>query len=287
MLRRFIYSSFLLLFFAVPRSYALPSLDVSLDHQTITREETAQLQIQIEWAKSEGNYLFALPLLPLKNLKVTNHAESQETFIKDGAEWTRKTFQLQLTPSSTGKGEVESFAFNYINAGTQETYQFNVSPLELEIRKVPFKWKSVINAWTITPAAVILGIGILTPFLLRKRLMNTAPELSSQEKAVLKVREASEKQSFVPEAPAQFDRIFREFLADYYGIQTLKISENEIVSSLKEKSLSPDEIKTVQRLLERFKEMKFTSFNETDFTLIKRDLAGYIESKRVVGLVSS
>lgn len=287
MLRRFLIPGILFFFFAVPRAHAAPSLDVSLSSNSISSEENTRLKIQIEWNKAEGNYLFALPEIPLKNLQLTNHAESQETFTKDGASWTRKIFELQLTPVKAGEGKVESFAFNYINGGTQETFQFNVSPLSVHIHKAPFKWASLLKPWLIAPA-VIAGAGGLFYAFRKSRAVNTAPELTSEEKAILKGKESAEKQAFTPEASSQLDRILREFLDDYYGLQTSKLSGAEITEMLKDKSLNTEELKTVERLLEKFKEIKFmgASFNENDFKLLKRDLSGYIDSKRSVGLVS-
>src|SRR3989338_7511409 len=91
---------------ANPFGFADPNLDVALSAKKIHLDQTVLLSIQIEWPKTEADYSFALPELPLKNLTIVRQGESEEVFTRDGGEWTRKTFEIELQAPRKGRGSI-------------------------------------------------------------------------------------------------------------------------------------------------------------------------------------
>src|SRR6185436_4518875 len=84
-------------------------------------------------------------------------AQSQETFVKDGAEWTRKVFKLELAAQKAGEGKIEGFTIAYVNsdspAGPQ---QFRVEPHTIQIKGPAFQLPSYLKGLFLIPAVIAM-----------------------------------------------------------------------------------------------------------------------------------
>ena len=89
----------------------------------------------------------------------------------------------------------------------------------------------------------------------------------------------------LPQAGTVFDlsKIFREFLGEQYPVSP-RFSESEMISALQKLNLSAEDLRTVQNLLEKLGEIKFTGQSSgLDLKQIQNEIIHFVENKRVVG----
>lgn len=280
MFRAGILSFFLAFLITTPQAFSDPAADVSLSKNKINAAETAELKIQFQWPKSEASYTFAVPELPLQNLTVSNQAESQETFLKDGQEWTRKEFIFDLSPKGTGEGVIGDFPIIFVNPAGGVQGQYAVSSLKLQISKAPVKRN-------ILPYVFVLGgiaAGFLAVSLFFKKKPAKTPEVPAQVKAVLDIKGRIQTAQVSQEnAVINIGREFREVLKEIYDI-SIRGSESDIVAALKGKNVPADEVKFIERTLNQIREVKYTGQNlsDLDFQILKKEITTFIDSKQIL-----
>lgn len=274
----------------LPPASAEPSLDISLSKNKIQMGESSELRLQVSWPKTEGPYRFAIPKLQLQNLTLTNQGQSQEIFIKDGVEWTRKIFTMTLAPTGPGKGLIKESLLSFVDSSaisTDGARPLQTPQLQIEITKppfqIPFWFKALLGGLAIF-AAGALGLG----WTLKNRGRQTAPTDSPETKAFKEWQSKIQSQVFDSnESVAGLSKTLRDFLADYYQLQTSSRSESEIIQSLEEKELPREEIKFLQELLGRFREALYTGqrLSQQDFQYFKNKVLDYIQSKQTISQI--
>lgn len=283
---------FLLGIFAfLPQAAAEPSLDISLSKNKIQMGENAELQLQVSWPKTEGPYRFGIPQLQLQNLSLTNQGQSQEIFLKDGVEWTRKIFIMTLAPTGPGKGLIKESLLSFVDSNaiaTDGAQQLQTPQLEIQITKPPFQIPFWIKA--LLGGLGILAAGFLTAgLLLKNRGSRKAPEYSPENILLKEFQSRVQAQPFESnESAAALSKILHDFLAIHYQLPTSSRSELEMIQSLEGKNLPREEIKFLQELLGRFREAMYTGqqLSEKDFQYFKSKVSDYLQSKQMVSQTS-
>lgn len=266
---------------------AEPNLQSSLSRHTLKAGETVTFSFTVEWPSGEGHYSLAIPNLRLKNLTIVNRSESQESLLQNHEPWNRKTFTYELSPEQPGEGRIQEFIVRYINPASSHMGEIRVGPLSVEI---PAKR----GAQNIPQPVFVLSlagggaVALLIFFFLRQRkkqrILINAPEITRQEAAVDKMRQAVQGiEGFNLPNLIRLDREFREYLKDYYGL-SLQLSDSEINEQLKRHSLSAEESKKLGRILERLAEAKYMggSVQDFDFQFLKREIQELTEGKLVI-----
>lgn len=265
---------------------AEPHLEVSLSRQAVTLKETSILTIQITWPKDEARYVFALPELVLRNLAVERLGESEESIIRSGIQQTKKTFLIELKPLQPGEGHIPEFNIPYIDPSVQKGGSFTISEQKIAILKPPFQFPV---------QACLAAIAIpLTLFLIWSRLrvqkqakgreFQTGP--TPQEEALEKLKELIARPSSKSDKERLYEwsRGLRQFVADFYGIGSDRLTESEILEKLKTKEIDRHEIEDLYKLFDRLHEAKFigAEMPDADLKHLQNDLLQYIEGKRVL-----
>jgi hypothetical protein len=272
-----------MVFFVSSQAGAEPALEVTLAPESVHTGETAALTIQVSWPKEEGNYSFGIPTPAMVNLQLVNQAQSQETFLESGKEWTRKTFTYELTPEKPGQGIVESFSITYVNpaAVPPTPAQWDVQTLSLKVEKPPFKapvWLKPVVGLTALAAGGAVLLGLLRS---RKSRCCSIPhddiKQTIEEAALLELQKA--------ESVHALSRVFREFLSRRYSGLSSKQSESEMTAAVQTIDIPREEIQSIQALLEQLGEAKYTGPSQAEFQMkdLRQKITAFIESKRVVG----
>lgn len=284
MLARLILFTLLLFPLSTPL-WAEPALDVALSKDRIKADEITELKIQMAWPKTEGTYSFGLPELRLENLTVTNESQSQESYIHNGEEWTRKLFTMELTPQKPGEARVEGFIIAYANSNVANSVgQFPVETLKVTIDKPAFK----MPGWLLKVLAGIAGVGALLYIgghLFRRKTSKQKGSPVITQKIESPMTQALERLEKSGDSISEISKVFREFLAGYYSGLSARASEPEMASELQKLNLPTEDLKTVQRILGEMGEVKFMgrSLSDSEFKQLQKEIAEFIESKRVVG----
>ncbi len=276
----------------LPAGFSDPSLEVVLTPSEISLDEKASLKLEISWPKTEGAYSFGIPDPELELLSLTNQSEAQESFVKNGEEWTRKTFILELTPTQPGQGTLRGFSITYLNPSLGSAPgAFHVSPLSLKIK--PSSAKSRLKSMMLLAGlglafviAATLGASI---YLLRNQHPlskdKAAPaSLTPEEAAIGELKKALDSLSNSSNAAYDLSRYFKSFLSRFYHIPAEKNSEAEILAAVSSRDLPKEEFVKIQSILERLKEAKFMggSLDPLDVQSLKSDISNFVESKRVI-----
>jgi hypothetical protein len=244
------------------------------------------LTIQVEWPKEEADYVFAFPQLNLHNLAIERQGESEESVIHSGVHQTKKTFSIELKPLQPGEGHIPEFNISYIDPSVQKGGSFTVSEQKIAILKPPFQFP--VRA---TAVAVAIPITLLLIWS-RLRVQKQAKEREShaaptpQEQALEKLKELIAR----PSNKSDKERLYewsgelRQFVADFYGVGSNRLTESEILDKLKIKEVNRPEIEDLHKLFDRLHEARFTGAEMPDAELkrLQNDLLQYIEGKRVL-----
>jgi len=277
------------IFLSNKTALAVPVLNVTLSSKSIHLDESASLTIDISWPKSEAQYSFAFPDLRLKNLVIDRQGESLETFIRDDQEWKRKIFSLILKPSQVGEARVGAFTLPYIDPASQKGGDFKVDEQIIQISKPPFKWKPLYT-WIALIVLAIPAAGAAGFFSARSKRAKMAalPNAESAKNNLL-----SRLQSLANPNPsigqqeqmAELEVIFYQFLEEHFSINARQLSEGQMASELNRLNLSPDEIRTVQKFLEKIREVKYTGFvlSNSEWSYLVKEVTRFIEGKQVAG----
>ncbi len=260
-----------------------PEVQTRISASAIHQDETVQFNLEIHWPREEGPYVFALPVLPLKNLVLERQGESQETYRKDGKDWSQKSFIAVLRPLAPGEGKIEDFVLPYVNTGSQESGELLVTAPHVKISKAPFKIK---KEWGLAASAVI-GIPLAVIAIVRLRRKKKAPEVRSPEELAVEnflthLRSESFNRDATKEKLHRAGSEFRNLLHSVYKIGPSRISERELIEELKRREIPADEWKTVSRLVEKLNEAKYMgqSLTDSDFSAIKKEIETFAEGKR-------
>lgn len=270
-------------------AYADPKLNASLSANRLNQNETVLLTLQVDWPKSEGSYGFGIPAPDLENLSLSRRGEAQEFFSRDGQDWVRKTFDLELKPLGPGKASVREFTVTYVEPATQRQGSFQVSTMQLTVEKMPAdSLKPVLLAVCGSLFAAAFA-GILT-WLLRKnkKTVLSEPPLSEQEKKTNKIKAMMDSGAPSKEIFHRIAAEFRQFLSEYYKYARPQATQDELLQILKAQDVPFEEYQKVKNLLEKIQEAQYLPEQSAagDYKSLQREILSFIESKKTLEMLT-
>ena len=274
----------LLFFIRIGTATAEPTVDVIASATEINLNETVTLSLVIEWPKTEADYAFLLPTFTPKNLTVERQGESQETFLRDGAEWLRKTFSIELKPIAIGTGRVGSFRLGYIEPSSQKGGSYTVAEQNFLIKKPPFKF--VLPKFVIVITVSTVAMVTITVVFLKLKSHKKQVFIPEHQQRLTRYKEEISKAD--PGAGKEFLQTWslslRQAVGELYGLGTGSFTENEVARALAKKDVPRDEIEKVSSLFNRLHEAKFSGSGlaHHDLRRLQVDLIDFIQGKQVV-----
>ncbi len=278
------------LIFLIPfavSAYAEPELDVRLSHASFALDQKTELTVEIAWPQAEANYTFAFPNLQLENLTIYKWGESQEIFIREGAEWVQKTFTVIFEAEGAGPARIGAFELPYVDPQNQMGGRFTVEEQLLTVTQPPLK----IRGWTLLYLAPLPVAAVLIIWSLRRRKKNAqqaagavGPNPREMALAKIKALQNAQPPRMPRDALHELNFIFREFLIEHYNLGQGKATDDELFSLMRQKNLTRDESQMLESIFGELREVKFMggSLNEYQMSRISKDIIRFLESKKVI-----
>lgn len=262
---------------------AEPSFQASVDRKKIFLNQTCALKIEFEWPKKEARYTFAIPSPDLQKMKLLRQGEAQETRVKEGAEWTRKTFMLEFQPLETGTAAIEEFQVHYVDSLSQKQGQFLVPRSSIKILR-PVNLKAFFETGGAVLFSALLAI---FAFRIRSSGRKKIPQDSQPPSAFDKFQEIQKRMAPGIAGKAliyDLSKEFRNFLAQYYQLSHREATEDELIGEIQRKELPLDEKKLVTVLLSEIREAKFVPTNtaEQDFKRLIESILEFVGKRKIV-----
>ncbi len=273
---------FAVLFLSGSTGFAEPRITARLSQNQINTSQSSEFLIQAEWPRSEAQYQFALPNLPLKNLKAELRGQSQETYPGEGGEWTRKIFTFLLTPQKPGNAEIQAFSLPYIDPALQKGGTFEVPAQKLTVRK-----PGPNPLFYLIPGAFLLAVTGVVVLMIARRKKKAVPEPLSPAKAAGRQFQAMLENADLSRAEVlpEVGRNLRSFLEITYGIQAAHATETELLRSLEQTDIQKEELSAIRNILTGFEEIKYVGRpTEAEYRRLRSDLLRFIHSKQVVSI---
>lgn len=274
--------AFAVFFLLSTPGFAEPRVKARLSQDKIKPTETTTLSLEAEWLRSEAQYSFAIPNLPLENLTVVQQGQSQETYPGEGgAEWTRKTFTFELKPGKPGPAGLSAFELPYIDPELQKGGTAKVPALKVQVKKSGFP------VWIFAAAGAVLFVPPIAVLILLKKKKSEAVKkepLSPAEEAAERFRELLEQQTDVKTLSfPELNQHLRSFLTQTYRIPGTYNTEGELARGLESASLPNDELKTIKTILSDIEEIKYVGTpTESEYRRLRNDLLRFIHSKKAI-----
>lgn len=265
---------------------AAPQIQARLTPQQMRSDESAALQIDIQWPQEEAQYKFMIPNFILSNLEVQQHGEAHEYFVQDGANWVRKTMTFTLKPKAVGQGKVERFRFSYIDPAAQKGGSQELGPFEVRIDRAPSQGAFQFMPWGL---AGLLALFALSAGVSRsKRKQNrsatktSGPKPLQQELARLQAMQSQQPGQTRRDTLQETQEIFKKVLIQFYELPAHATTETGILKALESKGLSRDETRAIQKLLDGLAEAKYSGeqFLESDFDNLCLEISHFVESRQ-------
>ena len=165
-------------------SVAAIQVSQSLDKNEIAYEDSARLEITIEWEGTQSAYRFERALDPFfDRLKVKAFSSSISSHPSEGIEKTTKTFIYLLVPTSSGTGKIDPITIKYLAMPDSLEGELVTEPMEIVIaERIPVETKGSNHYfWWFLTGAVVLGAGGFIVYWKKKASRPKVPRLSPAE----------------------------------------------------------------------------------------------------------
>lgn len=269
---------------AHPSIYAEPSFRVDLDRQKVFLDQTCVLKIQFEWPKKEAHYVFAVPDPVLQKIQIQRRGESQETLVREGLEWTLKTFIFELQPLEAGAATIAEFQVRYVDSDSQKQGGFLVPEFSIQVlRPRNTRWVFWTGAAAF-PLAVFIAALLGIRARLKGREILESPSPPSFFDKLQGIRERTNSGTASKEILYDLSKEFRNFLVQRYELTHPDATEDELIKEIQTKELSLDEKKLITALLSQLQEAKYVQKNIAgpDFKRLMDSVLEFVEKRRVI-----
>lgn len=222
------------------------------------------LTLTAEWPRAEAEYAFALPEFKLSNLTQIRQGQSQEVFIHNGTQWSRKTFTLIFSPVQSGPAAIEAFEISYIDPQSQKGGHYTASGQTFTAKSRGFvlNRNAILIIFGLAFFLIALGTGIVLIFRRQKASGGTesGSQVSNPKNPVLEKLGRLQMDS-IPSERKETVRIltqcFQEAVRQTTGIQPDQIVGDSFVQTLSAKGLERHQINQLLRLKERLDEARY------------------------------
>jgi len=247
------------------------SVEVTLSTELSPREVplnlSAVLLVRIMWqGEIDQIEIETIDEPVLTNFEIIGTASSNKVEDREGVKYASREITYTLTPTTLGMAYVESVTMSYKDMVSGKTHHLRtqrvgakgISP-KLEPGKINKTW-----LWIVIPLLLLAGGAVL--FLLSHKQVSTleevVPQVSVEEKYLQLLKEQINLETSEPrEAFTRLSRLFRNFLADKFGLSALEATTAELLEMLAEKGLDEKNISKCGELFNKADHVKFSGQN--------------------------
>lgn len=273
----------LALFFLPLCGHAAPLLKVQAPPAKITENQTAGLQVTLEWPASEGPYEIQSPEPVMENLELVQQSQSQET-----GSLSTVTITYELRPVKRGEARVYAFEVRYRAAAAEIWEALSVPEQRFEVvRAFPAKW---ILIGTAAGGGLVLILWIMAVFLkelkARRSARNRVPP-DPKQRIYAKAEEAIATLSS-PDAKEKlqiWSAELKTVVRTYYDIPSTVTTETAILEVLKIRGLPAGESNEISRIFNQLSQMKFAQddMSSAEMEQLQKTLLQYVHGKIIIG----
>lgn len=269
---------------AVPAAKAEPQLSSKVSSTAVYLDEKVLLTLEADWPQENANYSFILPVPAVKNLVLKRQGESQETYQKGDALWARKSLTFEFQPENAGPAVIESFSLQYVEPETGTPGSLQVPAYTLNVRKrglpTGVKFAGAGAGALLAAACIFMALrrrGASAP----KR---SGPELSMEERVSQALRQLPAVSS-QDEALTKGGVVFQSYLAEKFALASISFDMDQLNRRLEEKSVEALEVKRARKLVEKFREARYSGvpLTSSEVQEILEEAAAWVDRRKIVG----
>lgn len=259
--------------------------ETKLSAEKIPAGETVTLEIGIRWPREEGEYIFKVPALSLKGLRLASQSDALESFRLDDRDFFHKTVRFTLFSGAVpGEAVIESFSVEYHRQNSPGPS----GSLDVEAQKVMVRPPPVLGSHAyragIALLAAFAGLTGWTVYRRRRKITGPKPEDSDPEAETMAAIRRFKDRSDLPAADkvAAISKLFFRYLSNYYQLHSSQLTDIELFSSIQARDISPDEKKMLRQIFDRAGRAKYTglTFSAEEYGLLEEDMTRYLHNKQ-------
>ncbi len=242
-------------------------LTATLDKTQVPLNRTVRLTIELRWEGPLDRYEVAEIEDPVvRNLKIVGTGSANRVDTQNGRPVAVKVYTYDLQPQELGMGYVEGMAVLYTDTVTGKSHRLVTQRLQVEaVDPVPEPGQG--SRWwlgLIVVVAVFAG-GAAGWTVLRRRKREpqepVVPEVSLEEKTLEELHQTVDVHR--PDLPlrqayADLSRLARRYLGEKYELPGLELTTDELLTSLREKTLDDRLVSQAEEVLRTCDRVKFS-----------------------------
>ena len=242
-------------------------LTARLDKTQVPLNRTVRLTITLRWQGPLDRYEVAEIEDPVvRNLKIVGTGSANRVGTENGQPVAIKEYTYDLQPQELGMGYVEGMAVLYTDTVTGKSHRLVTQRLQVEaVDPVPEPGQG--PPWVLIGSAVfaVVAGGAAGWYVVRRRRSKpqepVAPQVSLEEKTLEELRKTVDIRR--PDLPlrsayADLSRLARRYLGEKYKLPGLELTTDELLNSLREKTLDERLISQAEEVLRACDHVKFS-----------------------------
>ncbi len=243
-------------------------LTATLNKTRVPLNRTVRLTITLRWQGALDRYEVAEIEDPVvRNLKIVGTGSANRVDTQNGRPVAVKEYTYDLQPQELGMGYVEGMAVLYTDTVTGKSYRLVTQRLQVEATD-PVPEPGQRSQWwlgLVVVVALVAAGGVVGWTVLRRRSREpeepAAPEVSLEEKVLEDLRQTVDVHRPdlpLPRAYADLSRLARRYLGEKFKLPGLELTTDELLASLREKTLDDRLISQVEEVLRTCDRVKFS-----------------------------
>ncbi len=261
---------------------ALPAVRIHAPAETVKSGEGFVYEVITEWKKSEGDYQIGLPSPAIEDFELLRQGESQETFVRAGETWIRKTFVFGLRPLKAGPLVIPAFKIPCsLLPGTAAAEFLEVPEAVIDVQDTP---KIPVGILIAAFTAIAATAALVVVFLNRRRASAPPrPDAPASDQGLSRFQDIEGSfQSDPSGAILRLTSELRAFIGVTHKISGASLTDREMLLSLAAADLDREEQASLKSFFTRLEEAKFAGpgFSKIEFENLCRDIRKFIELRQ-------
>jgi predicted Holliday junction resolvase-like endonuclease len=269
-------------------------LKSSVDRSTVPLNENLNFTVQVSWEGEQSRFMIT-PVAPPQcdNLEVSGSSSVNESKMEEGKTISLKTFEFVLKSLQTGTGRIGPVQIKYIDNITQDSSSLSTQPVSVQITPATKRGQS---SYKIILVIAIILILLYVVYSSRRKVRKIAipdekasepieqkPE-TPEEMALRRLNEISEQlqQGREDDFSKDIYRLLTGYLETKYHIVTSGKTTIDIISSLPNLDLSPDDVTRLEEVLSTCDMIKFAggSLEKERLDQLAEQVRNFLEQKQ-------
>jgi len=256
-----------------PADSTLSSIQISarVEKTKVPLNRTLLLHITLSWQGTPDLYeIESFDNPALTNFEIVGTATANRSEVRDGKPWVFRDYTYTLKPRELGMGYVEGVVVRCRNTSLDKEESLVTQRIPVEVVDPVPEPGAGPSPWAIVLpilAVVVVGAGGVVVWRRRQARLQQEEEVPPPPIEVTYLEELGREVNVQqPDLQADFDRLsklLRRYLAEKYGIRAREATTAELRELLTETGLEEHRIASIQEMLTRCDEIKFSGTQGT------------------------